>query len=88
MKYPVCSIRDIKTGFMAPTLDINVSSAVRAFGHAIANSPDVLGTFPGDFSLFQVAEFDTDTGLIEPVWPVLHLVDGDAALKGVSSHED
>ena len=31
MKYPIYSIRDAKTGFMSPTVDMNDPAAVRNF---------------------------------------------------------
>lgn len=88
MRYPVCSVRDSKTGFLAPAIDLNCDAAERAFGHAISRSPDVLGTCPSDFDLYQIGWFNTDSGELEPCWPVVHLISGpDAFRKVVGKNE-
>lgn len=81
MVYPVVSIRDCKTGFMAPTLDINLDSAARAFLHSVARSTDVISANPADFALYHIADFDTDNGLLTPVVPCVHIVDAVAAFR-------
>lgn len=81
MVYPVVSIRDCKTGFMAPTLDINLDSAARAFLHALRSNSDVMAANPADFALYHIADFDTDSGLLTPVVPCVHIVDASAAFK-------
>lgn len=81
MIYPVVSIRDCKTGFMAPTLDINLDSAARSFLHSISRSADVISANPADFALYHIADFDTDSGLLTPVVPCVHIMDATAAFK-------
>lgn len=88
MRYPICSIRDSKTGFLAPTIDINLDAAIRAFGHAISRSPDILGSCPGDFDLYELGEFDTDSGRIEPLCPVVHLISGPDAFRKVVGKDE
>lgn len=80
MNYPICSVRDVKTGFMAPTIDLNPDAAVRAFHLAVTKSPDVLGAYPKDFDLYQVGIFDSDSGSITPVVPIVWLTNGADAL--------
>lgn len=69
MEYPVYSIRDSRTGFMAPTLDQNDDSASRNFLFAVKNSRDVMGAFPDEFSLYRLGTFNTESGVfqLEPV---------------------
>lgn len=64
MKYPIFSIRDRRTGFMTPTLDQNISSAVRNFEHACMNTDSLMYSHADDYSLYQIGEFDTETGVI------------------------
>lgn len=67
MIYGVYSMRDVKTGFMTPTLDANDESATRNFCHSIVNAPDtILFTYATDFSLYRIADFDSDTGRMIP----------------------
>lgn len=81
MVYPVFSIRDCKTGFMAPTIDLNPGAAARAFLHSVSRSTDVMASNPADFALYHVADFDTDSGALTPVVPCVHIVDASAAFK-------
>ena len=85
MKFGVYSIEDIKTGFMTPTIDQNDNSAVRNFSSAIMQSDGILFTHAEDFRLFKIGEFDTDTGSILAVAPLVHLVDGSDVLRGKSN---
>lgn len=76
MKYPITSIRDSKIGFYPVQCEESVESAKRNFSMAINNSNGLLGFAPGDFTLFHVADFDTEKGAIEPVSPIEELVSG------------
>lgn len=62
----VYAIRDIKTGFMTPTVEPNDAVAHRNFAHAVQLSDSVLFSHASDFSLFRIGSFDSDTGHIEP----------------------
>lgn len=89
MIYGIYSIRDVRTGFMSPTVDATDAAAARNFHHAVLNSGSVLTSFASDFSLYRLADFDSDTGVITPLSPVSFIVDGASALlpKGGSSDE-
>lgn len=64
MKYPVYSYRDAKVGFGQPIVDSNDLSAKRGFAYAINNSVGVMGFQPGDFDLYHIGTFDSETGMI------------------------
>lgn len=81
MKFGVYSIRDSKTGFMAPTVEVNDQVALRNFSHAIMQSESILFTHAGDFELFKVGEFDSDTGYVDAIVPIVHIAAGGAILK-------
>lgn len=83
MKYPLFSVRDTRVGFNQPQTDISDKTAERNFAAAINNPNNgVMNFAPGDYDLYRIGEFDTDSGLIisEPV-PVL-IVSG-ASVYGV-----
>lgn len=82
MNFGVYSLEDIKTGFMTPTIDQNDSSAVRNFSSAVMQSDGILFTHAEDFRLFKIGEFDTETGSILPIAPIVHLADGSDVLRG------
>lgn len=67
MTYGVYSIRDVKTGFMSLTLDVNDLAAQRNFSHAVLNATDLMQSHPQDFSLYHLADYDSDTGKITPL---------------------
>lgn len=80
MIYNIYSIRDVKTGFMSPTIELNDDAAARNFYHAVSTSDGILFTYASDFALYCLAEFDTDTGRISPKVPVVQVADGAQAL--------
>lgn len=81
MTYGVYSIRDVKTGFMRPSIELNDQAASRNFSHAVVNSSDVLTSFCGDFDLYKIAYFDGDSGEIMPVQPIQHVISGSDAMR-------
>lgn len=87
MVYGVYSIRDIKTGFMTPSMDVNDASAARNFYHAVVKSEGILFTYASDFALYKLADFDSESGSIFPLPVPAHIADGSQALAVVSSKE-
>lgn len=73
MKYGVYSMRDNKTGFLTPTLDQNDQSAIRNFEHACQNIDSLFFTHPSDYSLWKIADYETDTGELFPLVPIRNL---------------
>lgn len=67
MKYGVYSIRDYKTGFLTPTIDVNDASARRNFEHACSNPNSLFCSHPSDYALFKIGTYDSDSGRIEPL---------------------
>lgn len=67
MKVPMFSVRDKLSGFGWPTIDTNERTAQRNFAAAV-NSPQANNmTFaPGDYDLYLVGYFDSETGLLTP----------------------
>lgn len=80
MIYGVYSIRDIKTGFMTPTIEVNDDAAARNFYHAVSNSDGILFTYASDFSLYHIGGFDSDDGTLLPQHPPVLVAEGSHAL--------
>lgn len=63
----VFCIRDVKCGFLQPTVEVNVGVAIRNFEHAIlCNEDSLFFSHPEDYSLFLLGTFDTNNGMITP----------------------
>lgn len=76
MTLKVYAMRDLKTTYMAPTVEQNDAQAARNFESAVQQSNGVLFTHRSDFQLFRIGEYDTEKGkLIPEEIPVL-IVDG------------
>lgn len=86
MIYPVFSLYDAAArAFLAPTLSSTDDAAKRDLALGLsqaAGSP--LGFSPKDFSLYRVATFDNDTGLITPVSPAVLVCHASALVPEVS----
>lgn len=87
MKIGVFAIRDKHTGFLEPKLNINEQVAIRGFATAINNSPvgSEIGFAPGDFDLYKLGEFDSDTGMYDTHIP--EFVVSGSSVVGVKSYE-
>lgn len=75
MKYPMYSIRDLKTTFQSPMLAMNDSDAIRSFD-SLVRFEAPYKHHPQDFQLFRVGEFDLESGLILPEQPAFLIYDG------------
>lgn len=80
MKLGLYSIKDAKTGFMTPVLEQGDPAALRNFAYAVNQSDSIMHDCPNDFSLFKVANFDTDKG-VEPVTSPILIVDASEVLR-------
>lgn len=76
MKFPVFCMRDNKVGFMSPFVEQTAEAAKRGFAYALSNRDGVMSFAPADYDLFQIAEFDTESGAMTPVWPVELVISG------------
>lgn len=80
MLYGVYSMRDVKTGFLTPTIELSDAAAARNFTHTVCNSEGLLNTFAQDFSLYKIGEFETDTGVLTPIRPSVLVIEGSTAV--------
>lgn len=58
----VYSVRDIKSGFLTPTFELNDAIALRNYKFACSKSDSILNFNPVDFELYRIAKFDSNTG--------------------------
>lgn len=61
------SIRDKKGDFWLPKASINRAAARRDFAMTIQTTESILHSFPGDFELYYVGDFDSEKGVFVPV---------------------
>ena len=71
MKFGMYCVKDAKTGFMTPVVEQNDAAALRNFSHAVNQFDSIMHDSPNDFSIFKVADFDTDSGIIAIPNPIL-----------------
>lgn len=76
LKYPVCSIRDVLSGFYPATVEQSTRTAIRNFAMAVNGNAGVIGFAPGDFTLFHIGYFNTEKGILEPLTPIVQLASG------------
>lgn len=69
MIFGIYAIRDVHTGFLAPTVDANDNVAKRNFAHAVSREESLFYTHPSDYSLYKIGTYDSDTALIDPINP-------------------
>ena len=63
-------IRDAKAGFFLPVLEASSDEhAQRIVADAIAGGAKNLASHPNDYTLYRLADYDNETGHIEPHLP-------------------
>lgn len=76
MIYPVFCVKDDLTGFDANFLvQLNEESAKRAFEYS-CNNPNLQNFKPADFSLYKVADFDSESGEMVATYPPKFIING------------
>ena len=90
MKFGMYCVRDAATGFMTPTLDQNDAAALRNFSMACDSSESsfrsLMSWKSDDFTLFKIADFDSETGQLTPIVPPSLIASGySIRQKGASS---
>lgn len=73
MKLRMYAVQDSLSGFMTPVVEQSDPVAVRNFRMACdsANGSSTLMTWnPTDFSLYHIADYDSDTGIVTSVVPI------------------
>ena len=77
MKVREYSVKDHKFAFSEPFQAPDDAVARRYFGMIVNGSgSNVMNYAPADFDLFAIAEFDTESGQVTPIYPVEFIVNG------------
>lgn len=82
MLYNVYSIRDIYTGFLSPTYEMNDNAAKRNFSHAVNRPDSLLNSSPKDYSLYFVGTYDTEDAVLTPACPIRVVCEATDVLEG------
>lgn len=83
MTKSVYAIRDVKTNWLDPFVEVSDDAAIRGFKYALSNGDVLFGFAPEDFSLYKVGTFDTATGAISGTLPAF-IFDG-ASVRSVDN---
>jgi len=68
MKIGMFAIFDVKTGaYMLPFFQVTRGQAMRSLADSMGDKDNPVGRHPEDYRLFQLAEFDDESGEIEPI---------------------
>lgn len=81
MYYNVYSIRDVHTGFLSPTYELNDNAAKRNFAHAVNQPESLLHSHPKDYALYFVGTYDTDDAAITPANPIRMVCEASSLLE-------
>lgn len=73
MIFGVYSIRDVKSGFLQPTVELNDQVAVRNFAHACVRNDSLFFTHASDYALYKIGVFNSDNGILTPLERVENL---------------
>ena len=76
MIYGIYSVRDKLSGYMNISLERSDALAKRSFGIIVGDSDSVIGRNPGDYDLYRLGSFDTDSGDIHADIPLIVAVAG------------
>ncbi|QCS36586.1 nonstructural protein [Capybara microvirus Cap3_SP_470] len=71
MIYGIYCMKDVKTGFLNPFVEVNDDVAVRGFANAMMAPGTVYSNFSADFSLYKVGLFDSELCVLSGVDKVL-----------------
>lgn len=82
------AIKDVKSGFSDPCVQVNDAVASRSFERQVPRLSQDLGIFILDFQLWRVGQFDMDSGIIRPETPELLLDGASLFLKGGDAIEE
>lgn len=81
------AIKDVKSGFSDPCVQVNDAVAARSFERQIPRLSQDLGIPVSDFQLWRVGQFDMDSGLLRPETPELILDGASLCIKGGDASE-
>lgn len=71
MKYIGLSVYDSKALFFSPPFFApNIGSGIRSWGDEVRNPLTPWSKHPGDYQLYEIGTYDSDTGLLSSLVPM------------------
>ena len=67
--------------WMNPMFFLHVGQAERAWTVIVNDGNSLPGKHPADFVLYQIGEFDDDTGMVNPISPPVQVITSTACLR-------
>lgn len=68
MENGIYCVRDLAANsFLAPFMAVSDEVALRQFAFAFKDDRSIMAANPGDFELFRIADFNQESGRIDPV---------------------
>lgn len=64
MKYGIYSVRDKLSGYLNMFLEKSDAHATRNFSIIVNDDTSVISSCPGDYDLYRIGSFDTDSGCL------------------------
>lgn len=81
----VFSVFDSKAAsFGTPIFVPNRGLAVRSFSDVCADSGSAIAKHHGDYALYEIGEYDPNSGLLKPTDPPMHVVSASSVMELVS----
>lgn len=75
MKVQLFAIRDSKAqAFLQPFFSSTKGTAIRAFTDGVNDPQTSFHKYPDDFTLFHIAEFDDESGVVSPLQQPLAVI--------------
>lgn len=85
MIYSIYAVKDRLTGFLTPSFDMNDAAAMRNFSFALHRDDLLFSSAPGDYDLYCLGTYDSETGVIMPIDPQI-VCTGSSLLSKGGSH--
>lgn len=77
MTYKVMAIRDLKVNiFNMPWFALSIGQAIRNFGDLVQDPQSAQNKHPEDYNLYQLGEFDDETGAFQNLVAPTHVASG------------
>lgn len=77
MQKPMIAVHDKKTGLYDPPFIVrHIGEAIREWDIVTKDNNTKFGKHPSDYELFQIANYNEETGEITHLKPFLHLSSG------------
>lgn len=83
----VCAVYDLKAkAYMQPFFGGNVGSAMRGFGDEVTREGSPIAKHPEDYQLFELGNFDDNSGVIVGIVPCKLLCSANDYVKEVNGN--